>query len=53
MLAAVNLDITTRESLKAVPVDAGKIPMLKSVCGIVHTPDVVAKYQAAQKPEKK
>ena len=42
----INADITKRPELKAMPVDTAKVPLLKQVCDIVHTPDVVASHKA-------
>lgn len=46
-IASVEADITTRPSLRASAVDREKIPLLKSVCRLVHTPDVIAAYKEA------
>lgn len=46
-IAAVNTGITTQ--LKATPVEADKVPLLKNICDLVHTPEVVkAHRQRAQ-----
>lgn len=44
-IAAVNADITTRQTIMAEPVDETNIPLLKEVAALVHTPDVVSAYQ--------
>lgn len=44
-IAAVNADITTRESLRASLVNDDKVPLLKAICGVAHTPDVVEKHR--------
>lgn len=46
-IAAVNADITTRGTLKAQPVSGDKVPLIKAVCGLVHTPEVVKAHRAA------
>jgi hypothetical protein len=48
-IAAVNTDITTRDTLKASPIDAGKIPLLKSICKVAHTPEVIAQHKIKEK----
>lgn len=45
-IAAVNTDITTRDTLKAKAIEAEKVPLLKSICKVVHTPEVVKKYRS-------
>lgn len=42
-IAAVNAGIT---GLRYPAVEADKIPLLKDVCRLVHTPDVVGNYRA-------
>lgn len=44
-IAAVNADIISRPELKAAPVDVERVPLLKSICEMVHTPEVVKAYR--------
>lgn len=44
MLAAINKSITTSPELLAAPVEASSVPLLQSVCQLVHTPDVVKHF---------
>ena len=46
-IAAVNADITTRDALKAVSIETERVPLLKDVCKLAHTPDVVQKHKIA------
>lgn len=47
-LAAINAGITTDETLRAAPIDAARIPLLKDICALAHTPEVVRAYRDAQ-----
>lgn len=44
VIAMVNTHLTTR--MRANEIDAGRMPLLKNLCRLVHTPEVVAKYRA-------
>jgi hypothetical protein len=46
-IAAVNADITKRETLKAPPVETDKVPLLKGICKLAHSPEVVKQYKAS------
>lgn len=48
MIDAVNADITNRPSLRAAAIQAKRIPLLKSICSLVHTPDVVVAHRARE-----
>jgi hypothetical protein len=45
-LAAVDADITARPELRAAPVDRARAPLLKSICGLVHTASLINAHQA-------
>jgi hypothetical protein len=47
VLDAVNADIQTRLSLRTAPIDGEKVSLLKDVCQLVHTPEVMAAYHQA------
>lgn len=44
-IAAVNADITTRETLMAQPVEVGRVSEIKAVCSLAHTPEKIRAYR--------
>ncbi len=46
MIAAVNADITTRDTLRAAPITTDRVAQVKVITALIHTPDVVQKHRA-------
>jgi hypothetical protein len=45
ILDLVDADITARPELRATAMHRGRVPELKSICGIAHTPEVVKRHR--------
>jgi hypothetical protein len=50
-IAVVNADITTRSELMAPPIDTSRLPDLKAIVALIHTPKVIKAHQDKERAE--